>query len=309
MSFFNWFQCTFPLMDWKIGIFLWKSCSGLLLLIAIATIIPGKMHVWAGRIFRWPILLLTYLMILSELLVYVMVRLFIRLAEGIFTTKKHSMLRKGLNHASSYHEWYSIAKELDISMERDLWQNSLDDDTSYTYNWAFINELISDLRHARSTDDTMLALVVLRQCTRKNVGGVMNEDLFSATNTGEPKMIVQDFLQEVVYTLKWLTDKSRLPPFPTTDTDTETTTAVTKQETTETTATSTIDKKNFPIYSASDGSTCGESSSGIIVIDTSKNSSDDIQHANINYDDKSLDGTTEKDGHHNVSSSFFKKLH
>lgn len=215
MSWFTWFQYTFPLMDWKIGIFVWRSCSGLLLLIAMATIIPGRIHVWAGRIFRWPILLLTYLMILSELLVYIMVRLFIRLAEGIFTTRKHSMLRKELMKASSYNEWYSIAKELDISMGRTTWQDTLDDDTSYTYNWAFIKELISDLRHARETDDTMLALVVLRQCTRKNVGGVMNEDLFSVTNTGEPKMIVQEFLKEAVDTLKWLTDRSRLPAFPT----------------------------------------------------------------------------------------------
>jgi hypothetical protein len=218
-SMFRWFQYTFPLMDWKIGIFIWRSCSGLLLLIAIATIIPGRLHVWAGRIFRWPVLLLTYLMIMSELIVYIMVRLFIRLAESIFATKKHRALRNGLLKATSYKEWFDIAQELDISMGRDIWQNTIDDDSSYRYNWAFINELISDLKNAREKDDALTALVVLRQCTRKNVGGVMNEDLFSVTNTGEPKTIVKEFLQEVVITLKWLTDKSKLPPLDNDDLD------------------------------------------------------------------------------------------
>jgi len=139
-----------------------------------------------------------------------MVRLFIRLAEAIFSTRKHRILRKSLMEAKSYNEWRTIAKELDSSMGRDIWQHTIDDDTSYTYNWTFINELIKDLRQARKDDDAMLALVVLRQCARKNVGGVMNEDLFSVTNTGEPKMIVKEFLDEVVVTLRWLTQKSRL---------------------------------------------------------------------------------------------------
>ena len=207
---FRWFQCAFPLMDWKIGIILWRSCGGLLLLIAIATIVPGKVHVWSGRVFRWPILVLTYLMIMSELIVYIMVRLSIRLAESIFATKKHRALRNGLMKAKSYDEWFGIAKQLDDSMGWDQWQKTIDDDSSYKYNWVFINELISDLRKAREDDDTLSALVVLQQCTRKNVGGVMNEDLFSVTYTGEPKIIVQDFLQEVVTSLKWLTKKSRL---------------------------------------------------------------------------------------------------
>lgn len=200
-------------MDWKIGIILWKSCGGLLILIAIATIIPGKIHVWSGQIFRWPILLLTYLMIFSELIVYIMVRLFIRMAETLFSTTKHRKLRKALMEAKSYHDWWNIAKELDLSMGRDNWQSTIDDDTSYKYNWAFIKELIADLKQARDEDDPMLALVVLRQCTRKNVGGVMNEDLFSVTYTGEPKLIVKEFLDEVVLSLKWLTNKSRLQYF------------------------------------------------------------------------------------------------
>jgi Predicted esterase of the alpha-beta hydrolase superfamily len=137
-----------------------------------------------------------------------MVRLFIRALEGIFATKKHRDLRKALDEATCYDEWLGVAKKLDYSQGRDKWQCRIDDDTSYTYNWAFINELIMDMREARKKDDVMLALVVLQQCTRKNVGGIMNEDLFSFTNSGEPKFIVKEFLEEVVKTVKWLTEIS-----------------------------------------------------------------------------------------------------
>jgi len=211
-SRFRWFQYTFPLMDWKIGIFVWRSCGGLLLLVALITIIPGRMHVWAGRILRWPILFLTYLMIFSELLVYIMVRLFILTTEFVFATKKHRALRKDLMKAKSYNEWLTIAKQLDKSMGRDQWQMQIDDDSCKKYNWKFITELITDLRNARSKDDPMMALLVLRQCTRKNVGGVMNEDLFSFTNTGETKHIVKEFLQEITITTKWMTNKFRSTP-------------------------------------------------------------------------------------------------
>jgi hypothetical protein len=39
-------------------------------------------------------------------------------------------------------------------------------------------ELIKDMRSARANGDSLLALAVIQQCTRKNVGGVMSEDLF-----------------------------------------------------------------------------------------------------------------------------------
>ena len=50
------------------------------------------------------------------------------------------------------------------------------------------------------------ALAVIQLSTRgPNVGGIMSSDLFSYSNTGEPKHIVKDFLQEVITTLHWIT--------------------------------------------------------------------------------------------------------
>lgn len=64
------------------------------------------------------------------------------------------------------------------------------------------------MRMARANKDSLLALAVIQQCTRKNVGGVMHEDLFCYSNTGEPKTIVTEFLNEVCITLKWITDEA-----------------------------------------------------------------------------------------------------
>jgi len=200
---------SWPLVDWNLASLLWRSCGGLLIIFISASIIPGRLHGLSGRLLRWPVLALTYLTIASELVVYIMVRLFIRLLESTFTTKKHRSLRKALENAESYDEWLNFAKKLDFSQGRDEWQNRIDDDTSHVYNWVFINELIADMKKARKNNDIMLALVVLQQCTRKNVGGIMNEDLFSYTNSGEPKIIVKEFLEEVVETLGWITKISK----------------------------------------------------------------------------------------------------
>lgn len=41
-SKWSWWQQAWPMMDWKIGVFLWRSCGGLLLCILIASIVPGR---------------------------------------------------------------------------------------------------------------------------------------------------------------------------------------------------------------------------------------------------------------------------
>ena len=214
-TFWSWFSREWPLMEWKLGLFLWKCFGGLLLVVAVLSIIPGRLHGISGKVLRWPILGMTYFLITVELIVYIMIRLVIRLAELIIATPKHRTLRRKLSQATSYVEWYKYAMELDASQGRDEWQRMVNDSTTCRrYNWAFVKQLLKDMRRARSKGDSLLALAVLQQCTRKNVGGVMSEDLFSFTNTGEPKEIVTEFVEEVAQTLRWITDEaiSRIPP-------------------------------------------------------------------------------------------------
>ena len=174
-SFWAWFSHEWPLMDWKIGVFLWQTFGGLLFVIAILSIMPGRLHTISGKILRWPILILIYLMINVELIVYVVIRIGIFVIETLVANPKHRALRLKINEAKNYEEWYKYASQLDASQKRDRWRKSIDDSTSYQYNWPVIKQLMKDMEEARSEKDPIRALAVLQQCTRKNVGGIMSE--------------------------------------------------------------------------------------------------------------------------------------
>lgn len=136
-------------------------------------------------------------------------RFAIRALEAIFANTKHRAWRKGMAHAKTYDEWYEIAKRLDGSQGREKWRSNVEDDTAYRYSWPFILEMLKDLKSHRENKDLTMAMAVLQQCTRKNVGGIMSDDLFSFTNCGEPKQVVSEFIDEVVQTLNWVTEEVR----------------------------------------------------------------------------------------------------
>ncbi|KAL9187834.1 hypothetical protein ACHAXT_006212 [Thalassiosira profunda] len=211
-SWYAWLRKTVGsiiAVDWSMGSYLWHTCSGLILVLIVTSIIPGRLHGWTGRALRFPVLGMTYLLISVELVLYTLIRFAIRGLEGIFATPKHRAARRGMAQAKSYEEWYEIAKKLDESQGREKWRNTTNDGTAYRYSWPFILELLSDLKAARENNDIMMALAVLQQCTRKNVGGIMSDDLFSFTNCGEPKKVVTEFIDEVVTTLQWVTEEVR----------------------------------------------------------------------------------------------------
>lgn len=122
--------------------------------------------------------------------------------------------------ATSYEEWYSFAMKLDRSQGRDMWQSNVNDDTAYKYSWPFVQQLMKDLKNEREGGNVINALAVLQQCTRKNIGGIMSEDMFSFTYCGEPKELVSEFIQEVTKTLEWVTEKVRVQsPMPSDSTE------------------------------------------------------------------------------------------
>ena len=218
-SWYTWLRSLIGKLitiDWSMGSYLWHTCSGLIIVLIITSIVPGRLHGWTGRALRWPILGMTYMIISVELVLYTLIRFAIRILEGAFAKKKHRAMRRGMEKATTYEEWYTIAKRLDNSQGRENWLNSVNDDTAYRYSWPFILELLSDLKTSRKNNDIMMALAVLQQCTRKNVGGIMSDDLFSFTNCGEPKQVVTEFIDEVEKTLQWVTEevrkRSKLPP-------------------------------------------------------------------------------------------------
>jgi uncharacterized membrane protein len=114
-------------MDWKVGVFLWQSFGGILALLAVLSIVPGRMHGLSAKILRWPILGITYFLVIVELMVYIVIRLGIRVAEYLVARPKHRKMRRAMAQAKSYQEWYKHAAELDQSQNRDRWLRGVDD--------------------------------------------------------------------------------------------------------------------------------------------------------------------------------------
>ena len=61
-------------LDWSVGAYIWSTCSGLILVLIVTSIVPGRLHGWTGRALRFPILGVTYLLIAIELAMYALVR-------------------------------------------------------------------------------------------------------------------------------------------------------------------------------------------------------------------------------------------
>jgi hypothetical protein len=144
--------------------------------------------------------------------VYIVIRVFIQVVEIIFSRPKHRRFRQQMAKSNSYSEWYMHASELDKSQKRDRWLDRVDDETCRRYNWTVIRQLMKNMSTARSQGDSIIALVVLQQCIRRNVGGVMSADLFSYPNTGQPKYLVTEFVEEVVKTIRWVTEEATKLP-------------------------------------------------------------------------------------------------
>eukprot|EP00804_Cyclotella_cryptica_P004643 CCRYP_006955-RA/>CCRYP_006955-RA protein AED:0.07 eAED:0.07 QI:235/0.75/0.6/1/1/1/5/0/892 len=212
-SWTHWLQTNLAHVmtaDRTLASYLWQTCRGLILLLAVTSIIPGRIHGWTGRALRFPVLGMVYALILVELILYIFIRFAIRTLEWIFANPKHRSMRMAMANAKSYEEWYEIATALDKSQGRSRWTEVVNDDTAYRYSWPFVLELLNDLRSSREKGDVIMALAVLQQCTRKNVGGIMSEDMFSYTNAGEPKVLVEEFVGEVASTLRWVTEVVRV---------------------------------------------------------------------------------------------------
>jgi hypothetical protein len=61
-------------------------------------------------------------------MVYIVIRLGIRVAEYFIARSRHRKMRRATAQAKSYQEWYKYAAELDQSQNRDhsLYNNALD---------------------------------------------------------------------------------------------------------------------------------------------------------------------------------------
>ncbi|KAJ8612702.1 hypothetical protein CTAYLR_008956 [Chrysophaeum taylorii] len=177
------------------GYVMWTACG------LAVTMVPYYNGI-SYNVLRWPLLLAVCAIVILELWTYAVLRLFVRAVEMAIEDPTRRELRRTLNRAEDYESWLACARALDATAGIASWQADVE---STTYNWPFIKGKIVRLREARRKRDWRSVVRALRTCVRPNVGGIKDPRLFSATHTGDPKILVSDFIKEVSISIQWLT--------------------------------------------------------------------------------------------------------
>jgi hypothetical protein len=125
---------------------------------------------------------------------FFIIRLSIYIFETIliaFTPSECSLAAHQNHNADTYEEWREAAEKLDQLQNRSPRFEE-------GYNWKFLVNTTEQLKQSVIDRDIKKLLSVLQVCTRNNVGGIMNEELFNKTHLGEPKIEVNEFIDAVV---------------------------------------------------------------------------------------------------------------
>lgn len=143
-----------------------------------------------------------------EMIVYFALRLSIKLLELLLfplaEPRQQRRMRQCMLAARNYDEWLLYAKALDKLQGRST--QDYPETHHNTHNWTHMEELIQSFRQARKSDDVLLAAVLVQQCAKRNVEGVLDESLYAKTHTGEPPAKVSELIEEIATTMEWLTD-------------------------------------------------------------------------------------------------------
>ncbi len=146
-------------------------------------------------IVKWPLFLICSGVVIFDYFIYFfIIRLSIYIFETIliaFTPSECSLAAHQKHNADTYEEWREAAEKLDQLQNRSPRFEE-------GYNWKFLVNTTEQLKQSVIDRDIKKLLSVLQVCTRNNVGGIMNEELFNKTHLGEPKIEVNEFIDAVV---------------------------------------------------------------------------------------------------------------
>lgn len=158
---------------------------------------------------RWPLLLVIFLFISLEFLLYVLVRQLVNLIEfSIAWRGQKGQLRKRMRSADNYTDWKEAALAQDDYLGYEKWKT---EDGSGFYDWILVKKVKSSLKNFREKDDAENLLGVLDLCLRNNFAGTENFRLYSETYFGT-KYLVESYLAEIETALAYIqtTDKVSL---------------------------------------------------------------------------------------------------
>eukprot|EP00466_Bigelowiella_natans_P003448 jgi/Bigna1/53694/estExt_Genewise1Plus.C_230039 len=158
------------------------------------------------NVVKWPLVVIIMSLIFAELGAYVLIRLLVHGFEAFFYTSKAQNLRKQMQKSTIYEDWLKVAHRLDRLKGLDKWLRDSSSDSRY--NWSLIQSLAQQMRFHRTKGEPEKILQVFSQCTRKNLGGIWKEKLYSVSHTGRTKDAVHAFVEEVEKSMQWLGDHS-----------------------------------------------------------------------------------------------------
>jgi len=164
----------------------------------------GALALFGTRnVVKWPVVFVLGVIILMELSMYIMIRLLVHGFERCCYTSKARGLRDQMStEPTTYEHWLKLGEELDSVKKLDSWRKDSKSDSRY--NWSLIERLASQLREHRNSEEARKLLQVFAQCTRKNLGGIWKEKLYSVSYTGKTKDAVHGFADELEQSLDWL---------------------------------------------------------------------------------------------------------
>lgn len=109
-------------------------------------------------------------------------------------------LKIALNKASTLTEYETIAKELDILLNNDVWKDNL---ITNQYDYRLIQDRLHHLKSARLSNDIVKMLSLLRAGMLRNFGGISNKSLYNRTYMGT-KSLIEQYVNEVLLCLDWI---------------------------------------------------------------------------------------------------------
>ncbi|CAG8525403.1 11058_t:CDS:2 [Diversispora eburnea] len=143
--------------------------------------VPSGFEGISYHIVRFPMMLIIFIIITIELLLYFLVRQIVNLWEYFVQWRgKKYFLREKLRQTTTYEEWVDSAKKLDNYFNYDEWKGEIP--FGY-YNFNLIQKVNRDLINLKSGPNENPARLksVLLDCVKNNFAGVENVRLYSQT--------------------------------------------------------------------------------------------------------------------------------
>lgn len=155
------------------------------------------------KIFRYPLLLLIFLWILTLGIMYFLLRIYVAGYEHfILWTGTAKKLRKTLRDANNYEDWKKAATALDTFQGHDDWRNESEFDY---YDFKTIRRVARKLKGAREKGSITEIRHILETCVKSNFAGIESPRLYSMTYHGT-KTLVDVYLEEVSTCLQMMLD-------------------------------------------------------------------------------------------------------